>query len=64
MLNYKVMYFLLIIDTFRMIVPALLRAHKQTRIITLYFTLNKYFKAIEQTMLIVFILFKGLTKNL
>jgi len=62
--GYKITYILLIIDKFRMIVPAMLRTHKQIRSITLYFTLNKYFNAIEQTMLIVFILFKGLTINL
>ena len=65
MLDYKIVYILLFIDmfcmivpaVFCMIVPAVLRTHKQTRSITLYFILNKYYNTIEQTMLIVFIIF-------
>jgi len=37
-LDYKIRYILLIIDTFRMIIPAMLRTHKQIRSITLFFT--------------------------
>ena len=49
---------------FRMIVSALLRTHEQIRNIAIYFILNQYHNAIEQTMLIAFIVFKWLTKNI
>ena len=62
MLDYKILYIILIIDMLRMIIPALLRTHKRIRSIILYLILNKHYNATEQTTLIVFIVFKGLTK--
>jgi hypothetical protein len=49
---------------FRMIIPALLRTHKQLRSIAHYFILNKYYSAIERTSITVFTVFKWLIKIL